>query len=140
MKKLVAILSIFCASAAWGASYVDTTVPGTFKAPVTVPGGYDITIQIVVADATGTTATQATLSVVGGAALGSSSGRGGGAFWWDSVSNVTGIVLTAADGSQPITFTPSTILSPTGGTAPTLPGRPAAPSRSGYTPWKLRGP
>jgi hypothetical protein len=114
MKKLFSILSVCCASAAWGASYVDTTVPGTFTAPVIVPGGYDITIQIVVADAVGTTATQASLSVVGGAALGSSSGRGGGAFWWDSVDDVTSVVLTAADGSQPITFTPTTITQPYG--------------------------
>ncbi len=106
MKRVMfGLLALLAGTAqAHAADYIDSTVPGTvgFTPPF---GTYSVTVQVNVADQVGTTGTQATLLVTGSAYRHSGSGRGGGYITVYSADSPTSVTLTAADGSQPVTFT-----------------------------------
>lgn len=93
MKKIAAFLL-----AAWGlaaqAQFVDPNVPGSYSASEP-PGSYSATVALSVADAAGTTATQATLSVSGSYGGHSGSGRGGGYTFVRNLNSPASAVLSA---------------------------------------------
>jgi hypothetical protein len=104
MKGLVFGLLALLAGTAQAADYIDSTVPGSVGFTPAF-GPYSVTVQVLVADQAGTTGTQAMISVNGSVFRHSGSGRGGGYITVYSEDNPTSATLTAADGSQPVTFT-----------------------------------